>query len=165
MSPPSRNPRAKAKHSVAYYWGVVGLLIGLTLYRPAYSATALKGTLLDNPKWITFWTGFILVCETFSPLFSSTGSTRLTPQISEALNLYAHIHLAGLRQPPGKPRKYPTGWGFGVAVCANYWYEILGMLGLVALTGGDPGSEHDPPSEVYKSDAQRSSTWPSAATS
>jgi len=51
----------KAHISVAYYWGIVGLLIGMTLYRPAYSATALKGTLLDNPNWITFWSVFILV--------------------------------------------------------------------------------------------------------
>lgn len=47
--------------SCAYYWGITGGLIGLTLYRPAYGAKALKGTLLDNPKWIGFWTAFIIV--------------------------------------------------------------------------------------------------------
>ena len=62
-------------------------------------------------------------------------------QITEALNLYAHMHLASLRQPAGQPRLYPTGWGFGIAVCANYWYEILGLVGLIAITVGDIGSE------------------------
>lgn len=62
-------------------------------------------------------------------------------QITELLNLYAHMHLASLRQPAGKPRLYPTGWGFGVVVCANYWYEVLGLVGLIAITGGDIGSE------------------------
>ena len=52
--------------SCLYYWGVVGLLIGLTLYRPAYSAAALKGTLLDNPVWIGFWSVFALVSATGS---------------------------------------------------------------------------------------------------
>ena len=66
-------------------------------------------------------------------------------QITEALNLYAHMHLASLRQPAGQPRLYPTGWGFGIAVCANYWYEILGLVGLIAITGGDIGSELEVP--------------------
>lgn len=43
--------------------------------------------------------------------------------------------------PAGQPRKYPTGFGFGIAVCANYWFETLGVIGLVAITAGDPGSE------------------------
>lgn len=47
--------------SCAYYWGITGGLIGLTLYRPAYGAKALQGTLLDNPKWIGFWAAFIIV--------------------------------------------------------------------------------------------------------
>lgn len=55
----------KLTSSCAYYWGITGGLIGLTLYRPAYGAKALKGTLLDNPKWIGFWTAFIIVsCST-----------------------------------------------------------------------------------------------------
>lgn len=51
--------------SCLYYWGVVGLLIGLTLYRPAYSAVALQGTLLDNSLWIGFWSVFALVRAIF----------------------------------------------------------------------------------------------------
>ncbi|WVQ79326.1 hypothetical protein IAT38_001423 [Cryptococcus sp. DSM 104549] len=103
-----------------YYWGICGFLIGLTLYRPAYSKSALEGTLLGNPNWITFWTVFELG--------------------SELLNLNAHIHLRSLRQPPGHPRKFPTGLGFGTAVCANYWFEILGLVALIAMTGGDIGT-------------------------
>jgi len=31
--------------------------------------------------------------------------------------------------------------GFGTAVCANYWFETLGLIGLLAITGFDFGSE------------------------
>ncbi|KAK4688735.1 hypothetical protein P7C73_g1385, partial [Tremellales sp. Uapishka_1] len=102
-----------------YYWGVCGFLIGLTLYRPAYSAPALKGSILDNPVWLGFWSTFIL--------------------IAEALNFNTHMHQRSLRTPPGHPRKYPTGFGFGSIVCANYFYEILVVVGLVFMTGGDFG--------------------------
>jgi very-long-chain enoyl-CoA reductase len=47
--------------SCAYYWGITGVLIGLTLYRPAYGAVALKDSILNSPNWIRFWTVFILV--------------------------------------------------------------------------------------------------------
>ncbi|WVQ66107.1 uncharacterized protein L199_004285 [Kwoniella botswanensis] len=103
-----------------HYWGVSGILIGLTLYRPGYSAEALKGTIYDNPNWIKGWAVFFLV--------------------TELLNLNTHLHLRSLRQPPGQPRKYPTGLGFGLAVCANYWFEIAGIVALVIMTGGDIGT-------------------------
>ncbi|WVN86919.1 uncharacterized protein L203_102093 [Cryptococcus depauperatus CBS 7841] len=103
-----------------YYWGICGFLIGLTLYRPAYSKQALAGTLLADPRWIAFWTIFELAAE--------------------LLNFNAHLHLRSLRQPPGMPRKFPTGFGFGIAVCANYWFEILGVVALVIMTSGDIGS-------------------------
>ncbi|WVQ75160.1 hypothetical protein IAR50_004769 [Cryptococcus sp. DSM 104548] len=104
----------------AYYWGICGGLIGLTLYRPAYAQQALQGILLGDSRWITFWTIFELSAE--------------------LLNLNAHIHLRTLRQPAGQPRLFPTGLGFGTAVCANYWFEILGVLALVAMTGFDIGT-------------------------
>ena len=77
--------------SCLYYWGVVGLLIGLTLYRPAYSAAALKGTLLDNPVWIGFWSVFALVSATAgrthrfeltyrAPSFSTCSPTCTSPR-------------------------------------------------------------------------------------
>nr|XP_018260378.1 enoyl reductase [Kwoniella dejecticola CBS 10117]OBR82536.1 enoyl reductase [Kwoniella dejecticola CBS 10117] len=100
-----------------YYWGVCGLLIGLTLYRPAYSAASLKGSLLDNSTWITIWT---------------IGA--------ELLNLNTHLHLRSLRQPAGQPRKYPTGLGYGLVVCANYWFELVGIVAMVIMTGGDLGT-------------------------
>ncbi|WVR08123.1 hypothetical protein IAU60_005169 [Kwoniella sp. DSM 27419] len=113
-------PLSYVYRNCLYYWGICGFLIGLTLYRPAYSASALKGTLLDNSSWITFWTIFELGAE--------------------LLNLQAHLHLRSLRQPAGQPRKFPTGLGFGTAVCANYWFELLGVMALVIMTGGDLGS-------------------------
>ncbi|GMK55347.1 hypothetical protein CspeluHIS016_0204030 [Cutaneotrichosporon spelunceum] len=104
----------------AYYWGITGVLIGLTLYRPAYGAEALKDSILNSPNWIRFWTVFIL--------------------INEALNLNTHLHQATLRVAPGEPRKYPTGFGFQWIVCANYFFETMGVLGMVIMTGGDIGS-------------------------
>lgn len=105
----------------AYYWGITGCLIGVTLYRPSYGAKALAGTLLDSPAWIGFWTAFIV--------------------INELLNLNTHLHQASIRTPPGVPRKYPTGFGFQWIVCANYFFETMGVLGMVIMTGGDVGSK------------------------
>lgn len=64
----------------------------------------------------------------------------LTPQVSELLNLQSHMHLASLAVPPGQPRKFPTGLGFGTVVCANYWFETLGVLAMVFMTMFDIGS-------------------------
>ncbi|CAD6589832.1 MAG: 3-oxo-5a-steroid 4- dehydrogenase, partial [Tremellales sp. Tagirdzhanova-0007] len=83
------------------------------------SAQALKGTIFDSPTYLGFWSIFIF--------------------ISEVLNFYSHIHLRSLRTPVGEPRRYPTGLGFGTTVCANYFYEALGLIGLFAITGGDLG--------------------------
>ncbi|ORX37799.1 3-oxo-5-alpha-steroid 4-dehydrogenase-domain-containing protein [Kockovaella imperatae] len=113
-------PLSYVFRNVLYYWGVVGILMGLTLYRPAYGARALQGSILNDSRWINFWGFFILICEN--------------------LNFYTHYHLSTLRQPKGKPRKYPTGFGFGTAVCANYWFETLGVLGLLIMTGFDLGT-------------------------
>ncbi|KAI9639003.1 uncharacterized protein MKK02DRAFT_42036 [Dioszegia hungarica] len=113
-------PLAYVYRNSAYYWGVVGVLCGLTLYRPAYSAEALKGSILNNPAWVGFWSLFILCAE--------------------LLNLNAHVHLASLRQPAGQPRKYPTGLGFGTVVCANYWFETLGVFAMSIMTGFDIGT-------------------------
>lgn len=51
--------------SCLYYWGMCGLLMGLTLYRPAYSADALKGSILDAQIWRELWSMYILA----RPLF------------------------------------------------------------------------------------------------
>ena len=109
MSSPICSHADRADSSVAYYWGVVGLLIGMTLYRPAYSATALKGTLLDNPKWITFWSGFILVSLTVfivvpltrrSPKHSTFTPTCTSPHCVNPPDSRVCIRLAGASESP-----------------------------------------------------------------
>lgn len=57
----ARAAEARLTRSCAYYWGITGVLIGLTLYRPAYGAEALQGKLINSPAWIGFWTVFIVV--------------------------------------------------------------------------------------------------------
>jgi hypothetical protein len=47
--------------SMAYYWGLVGILMPLTIYRPAYSVAGLKGSILNSSSWLLGWTVFILV--------------------------------------------------------------------------------------------------------
>jgi hypothetical protein len=47
--------------SMAYYWGLVGILMPLTIYRPAYSVAGLKGSILNSSTWLLGWTVFILV--------------------------------------------------------------------------------------------------------
>ena len=111
--------------------------MGLTLYRPAYGAKALQGSILNSSKWINFWGAFILVSCRLAILFSADAFCRSVRN----LNFYTHFHLSTLRQPKGKPRKYPTGLGFGTVVCANYWFETLGVLALLIMTGFDFGSE------------------------
>ncbi|RXK41823.1 enoyl reductase [Tremella mesenterica] len=115
-------PLAYVFRNSLYYWGVCGLLIPLTLFRPAYGNDGLVGkwALLNSPAWVGGWSIFIL--------------------ITELLNFNAHVHLRSLRQPPGKPRKYPTGFGFGHVVCANYFFETLGVCALVIMTAGDFGT-------------------------
>ncbi|RSH93376.1 3-oxo-5a-steroid 4- dehydrogenase [Saitozyma podzolica] len=113
-------PLSYVYRNCLYYWGINGILIGLTLYRPAYSAQALKGSILDNPNWIRFWTVFIL--------------------INEFINFLTHLHLRTLRTPPGQPRKFPTGLGFDQIVCANYFWETLQVIGMVVMSGFDLGN-------------------------
>lgn len=55
------------------------------------------------------------------------------------------MHLASLSVPPGQPRKFPTGLGFGTVVCANYWFETLGVLAMVFMTAFDIGSTSPSP--------------------
>lgn len=118
----------------AYYWGITGLLIGCTLYRPAYGALALKDSILNTNAWVYFWASFIVVSYYIRVENSHS-------QINELLNFNTHLHQASIRTPPGVPRKYPTGFGFQWIVCANYFFETMGVLGLVIITGGDIGCE------------------------
>ena len=65
----SASVRPAEQRSALYYWGVNGLLIGLTMYRPAYSAPALRHSILNRPAWIWGWSIFMLVSPTESNSF------------------------------------------------------------------------------------------------
>lgn len=114
------------------------MLIGLTLYRPANGAVALSNSLLNSSSWLTFWMSFWAVSRAcFDP---SVDTAADQVQVAELLNLRSHVHLRSLRVPAGQPRKYPTSIGFGPIVCANYFYEIMGVIAMVAMTGFDIGT-------------------------
>jgi hypothetical protein len=85
----------RRRFSCLYYWGINGILIGLTLYRPAYSAQALKGSILDNPNWIRFWTVFILVSfpTTSHTLPYSAPHNKTTKPRHSCLSLHGFIRL------------------------------------------------------------------------
>ena len=50
--------------------------MGLTLYRPAYGAKALQGSILNSSKWINFWGAFILVSCRLAILLSADAFCR-----------------------------------------------------------------------------------------
>ena len=50
-------------YSSLYYWGVCGLLIPLTFFRPQNGEAGLTGkwAFMNSEEWIWFWSSFILV--------------------------------------------------------------------------------------------------------
>ncbi|KAJ9098950.1 hypothetical protein QFC19_006174 [Naganishia cerealis] len=78
--------------SCGHYWLLCGVSTAVALYRPAYSAASLKGTVFDNSNWIGAWVAAWAWAE-----FS---------------NLLTHLNLRNIRTPPGQPRKFPRGYGF-----------------------------------------------------
>lgn len=126
-----------------HYWALSGLLLGLSIYRSSYSAKALQGKLINDPKWIAAWTAVWIVSLTLAPLactfshglFADARLLRL--QFGEYSNYLTHMNLRSIRTPPGEPRKFPRGYGFNAITCANYFFEAVSWLALCGMTGGD----------------------------
>ncbi|KAJ9119942.1 hypothetical protein QFC24_005425 [Naganishia onofrii] len=97
-----------------HYWLLCGVSTAVALYRPAYSASALKGTIFDNSNWIGAWVAAWAWAE-----FS---------------NLLTHLNLRNIRTPPGQARKFPRGYGFDLVTCANYLFESCAWIAISCMT-------------------------------
>ncbi|EOQ99013.1 hypothetical protein E3P92_03385 [Wallemia ichthyophaga] len=99
----------------AHYHLLSGLLIAIAIYGPWYSLEALKHSHRSNPSYLAAWSAFWLFC-----------------QIS---NLITHLKLRNLRPPGTKERNIPTGYGFDLVSCANYFFEIGSWVAILGITG------------------------------
>jgi hypothetical protein len=58
--------------SCGHYWLLCGVSTAVALYRPAYSASALKGTIFDNSNWIGAWVAAWAVSVLFTQALTRT---------------------------------------------------------------------------------------------
>ncbi|GAA6040317.1 hypothetical protein JCM8097_009417 [Rhodosporidiobolus ruineniae] len=97
-----------------HYWGLSGLLLAAPLYGPWNGAAKLAGSIQETDAWIYGW----------AALWA----------IGELSNLHAHLHLSSLRPAGTKVRQIPTGYGFNLVSCANYWFETVSWAAFCGLT-------------------------------
>ncbi|KAJ3838334.1 3-oxo-5-alpha-steroid 4-dehydrogenase-domain-containing protein [Lentinula raphanica] len=88
----------------------LGLFLAYDLYRPVFSATSpyVQGTIRNDQLFL--WT-----CASLWAFF-------------ELSNLSTHLHLRSLRPPGSRKRAIPTGYGFGLISCPNYFFETLAWV-------------------------------------
>lgn len=91
-------PFSKLPINCAYYWAFNSLLIGWFFFHPLYT----------EPD--------------FSPLVKQVLVGSFV--VFEVLNGITHLTLRNLRKLGTKERGIPTGFGFGLVSCANYFWEI-----------------------------------------
>lgn len=53
----------------------------------------------------------------------------------ELANLNAHLVLRDLRRPGTTERGIPSGFGFNVVTCPNYFFEVVSWVGIYLLSG------------------------------
>ncbi|KAF4771227.1 hypothetical protein N7455_011990 [Penicillium solitum] len=94
----------------AHYWVLAGFNIAYWVFRP--DATAATGT----PNQALVYAGLALFV------------------FGELANLNAHYILRNLRRPGTTERGIPSGFGFSVVTCPNYFFEILAWLGIFLVS-------------------------------
>ncbi|KAJ3971260.1 3-oxo-5-alpha-steroid 4-dehydrogenase-domain-containing protein, partial [Lentinula raphanica] len=100
-----------------HYHVLSGLFLAYDLYRPVFSATSpyVQGTIRNDQLFL--WT-----CASLWAFF-------------ELSNLSTHLHLRSLRPPGSRKRAIPTGYGFGLISCPNYFFETLAWVVICVMTG------------------------------
>jgi len=83
-----------------HYWFIFGFVNMYFFMHPDYTP----------PTWATDTTHLVL-----ASIFT----------FFEFMNLMCHITLRNLRKEGSSERGIPKGWGFGLASCANYFWESL----------------------------------------
>ncbi|CAI7631850.1 unnamed protein product [Penicillium glandicola] len=94
----------------AHYWILAGFNIAYWVFRP--DATAATST----PNQALVYAGLALFV------------------FGELANLNAHYILRNLRRPGTTERGIPSGFGFSVVTCPNYFFEILAWLGIFLVS-------------------------------
>ncbi|KAJ5597917.1 hypothetical protein N7537_008001 [Penicillium hordei] len=94
----------------AHYWVLAGFNIAYWVFRP--DATAATST----PNQALVYAGLALFV------------------FGELANLNAHYILRNLRRPGTTERGIPSGFGFSVVTCPNYFFEILAWLGIFLVS-------------------------------
>jgi len=99
----------------AHYHILSGLFLAYGLYGPGLSAAAVRGTYKDDPRLLLIGT-IVWAWAEFS-------------------NLATHITLRNLRPAGTKKRAIPTGYGFDLVSCPNYFFEAVAWTAVSILSG------------------------------
>ncbi|KAJ5942495.1 hypothetical protein N7516_002663 [Penicillium verrucosum] len=94
----------------AHYWVLAGFNIAYWVFRPDAAAAT------STPNQALVYAGLALFV------------------FGELANLNAHYILRNLRRPGTTERGIPSGFGFSVVTCPNYFFEILAWLGIFLVS-------------------------------
>ncbi|QQK45759.1 Steroid alpha reductase family protein [Penicillium digitatum] len=94
----------------AHYWVLAGFNIAYWVFRPDAAAAT------STPNLVLVYAGLALFV------------------FGELANLNAHFILRNLRRPGTTERGIPSGFGFSVVTCPNYFFEILAWLGIFLVS-------------------------------
>ncbi|CAG8384052.1 unnamed protein product [Penicillium salamii] len=103
-------PASNIVKNSAHYWVLAGFNIAYWVFRP--DATAATST----PNEGLVYLGLAIFV------------------FGELANLNAHYILRGLRRPGTTERGIPSGFGFSLVTCPNYFFEILAWLGIFLVS-------------------------------
>ncbi|KAJ5393783.1 uncharacterized protein N7487_011424 [Penicillium crustosum] len=104
------------------------------------SATMPARNIVKNSAHYWVLAGFNIAYWVFRPDAAAASSTpqpgsRLALFVfGELANLNAHYILRNLRRPGTTERGIPSGFGFSVVTCPNYFFEILAWLGIFLVS-------------------------------
>ncbi|KAJ5322082.1 hypothetical protein MYU51_002865 [Penicillium brevicompactum] len=107
------------------------------------SATMPARNIVKNSAHYWILAGFNIAYWVFRPDATAATSTPNEPLVylglaifvfGELANLNAHYILRGLRRPGTTERGIPSGFGFSLVTCPNYFFEILAWLGVFLVS-------------------------------
>lgn len=109
-----RDSIQQVKQSNSCLRSQTGVLLAAPLYGPWNGALALAGTLRSSDTYI----------------YSAVALWAF----AEFSNAIVHLHLRSLRPAGSKARAIPTGYGFGLVSCPNYFFEAIAWIAFTGLT-------------------------------
>jgi len=101
-------PFSRLPINCIHYWGLFATMVGYYLFHPKYTPPFV------SPQIVYGLAALFLVFET--------------------MNFQTHLILRNLRPRGTKQRGIPSGWGFQLVSCANYWWETLTWIVFCIMT-------------------------------